>query len=52
MVILLTKKTDEVFSINGVASVSLNYAETNILHLAYIDENEQDEDINELDELF
>ena len=44
-------KTDEVFSINGVASVSLNYTETHLLHLAYIDENQQDED-NELDELF
>ena len=44
-------KTDEVFSINGVASVSLNYSETHLLHLAYIDENQQDED-NELDELF
>lgn len=43
--------TEEVFSINGVASVSLNYSQTQILHLAYIDENEEDED-NELDELF
>jgi hypothetical protein len=44
-------KTDEVFSINGVASVSLNYSETHLLHLAYIDENE-DENNDELDELF
>jgi len=44
-------KTDEVFSINGVASVSLNYTETHLLHLAYIDENE-DENNDELDELF
>ena len=42
-------KTDEVFSINGVASVSLNFTETHLLHLAYIDENEEDD---ELDELF
>lgn len=46
-------KTDEVFSINGVASVScVDYKEMQLLHLAYIDENQQDEDINELDELF
>ncbi len=44
-------KTDEVFSINGVASVSLNFTETHLLHLAYIDENE-DENNDELDELF
>jgi len=44
-------KTDEVFSINGVASVSLNYSKTHLLHLAYIDENE-DENNDELDELF
>tara|TARA_R110002126_G_scaffold6191_3_gene32731 strand:+ start:4502 stop:4720 length:219 start_codon:yes stop_codon:yes gene_type:complete len=44
-------ETDEVFSITGVASVSLNYSQTQILHLAYIDENEEDED-NELDDLF
>lgn len=42
-------KTNEVFSINGVASVSLNYSETHLLHLAYIDKNEEDD---ELDELF
>ncbi len=39
---------DEVFSINGVASVSLTYTETKLLHLAYIDENENNTELDEL----
>ena len=39
---------NEVFSINGVASVSLNYSETKLLHLAYIDENEDNTELDEL----